>query len=389
MNMAVTLALVVLWLRLAIAGDEEDAREARFPVALVVHGGYRPTMETDITLYKLAITSYLYSFFGQFEKTPREALEAYIWVDASSYEDHIDTLEGVLHNLQGLIEEVNQDYHWVRFSLRFSRGIAETYHRSLRLCEEKQWCSYLMFVEDDWMFEHSNIKHSATELLSLMQEHDWINYIRFNKRMITGILFDSPCVVQDDRVPIPLTHTAGFSNNAHLCRSSAVQKLFDITHDARQAANNWGLECHQDMGKMGMFALCHNLVYACPAVRPFVQDPAVCDYRKYVQNHGCADTNWATETFKQVNESSCQNDNGRSPNYDHCGLYIYGGFHGPQTTSHLEGDGKTFDSTLFWSHPTSALSDTPLPYLKPTKVSSKAFSFMNRLKHIMPGKAVP
>ncbi|MCJ1304951.1 hypothetical protein MMC08_007764, partial [Hypocenomyce scalaris] len=112
MNRAVTLALILLLLRLAFAGDEEDAREARFPVALVVHGGYRPTMETDITLYKLAITSYLYSFFGQFEKTPREALEAYIWVDASSYEDHIDTLEGVLHNLQGLIEEVNQDYHW-------------------------------------------------------------------------------------------------------------------------------------------------------------------------------------------------------------------------------------------------------------------------------------
>ena len=164
------------------------------------------------------------------DKTPREPLEAYIWVDASSFEEHIDILEGVLHNLQRLIEEVSRDYYWVRFCMHFSRGIAETYHRSLRKCEEENWCSYLMFVEDDWMFEYTNIKHSAMELLALCQGHDWINYIRFNKRITTGILFDSPCVVQDTRGPIPLTHTAGFSNNAHLCRVSAVQKLFDITH---------------------------------------------------------------------------------------------------------------------------------------------------------------
>lgn len=378
-------AVFLLLLTYALAGDEEDAREARFPVTLVVHSVYRATLGTDITLCKLAITSYLYAFFGQFDKTPREALEAYIWVDASSYEDHVDILEGVLHNLQRLIEEVSRDYYWVRFSLRFSRGIAETYHRSLKTCEEESWCSYLMFVEDDWMFEYTNIKHSAMELLALFQGHDWINYIRFNKRITTGILFDSPCVVQDTHVPIPLTHTAGFSNNAHLCRVSAVQKLFDITHDARQAANNWGLECHQDMSKMGMFALCHNLVYACPADVPFVQNPAVCDYREYVQNHGCADTNWATETFQQVNATSCQNDQGRSPRYDHCGLYIYGEFQGPQTTSHLQSDGRMFDSTLFWSHPTSALSDTPLPYVKPSKLSSGAFSFMSRLQHIMQG----
>jgi len=106
---------------------------------------------------------------------------------------------------------------------------------------------------------------------------------------------------------------------------------------------------------------------------------------KYVQNHGCADTNWATETFKQVNATSCQNDQGRSPRYDHCGLYIYGEFPGPQTTSHLQGDGRLFDSTLFWSHPTSTMSDTPLPYLKPSKLSSSTFSFISRLQHIMQG----
>ena len=383
MPLALRLVLLLLLLKLVVAGDEEDVKEARFPTALVIHGGYRPTMGTDTTLYKLSITSYLYSFYGQFDQTPREALEAYIWVDASSYEGNIDILEGVLHNLQDLMEEINEEYTWVRFSLRFSRGIAETYHRSLRFCEEESWCSYLMFVEDDWMFEYSNIKHTAMELLDVMQNNDMVNYIRFNKREIIGILFDSPCVVQDTRLPIPLTHTAGFSNNAHLCRAASIQKLFDVTHDARQAANNWGLECDQDMSKMGMFALCHNLVYACPSVRPYVQDPAVCDYRKYVQNHGCADTNWATETFKQVNATSCQNDQGREPRFDHCGLYIYGEFHGPQSASHLEGEGRTFDSTAFWAHPTSALSDKLLPYWKPFSHPGKATNFLSRLQHIM------
>ncbi|KAL0055024.1 hypothetical protein WJX82_005938 [Trebouxia sp. C0006] len=72
-----------------------------------------------------------------------------------------------------LIEEVSRDYYWVRFCMRFSRGIAETYHRSLRKCEEENWCSYLMFVEDDWMFEYTNIKHSAMELLALCQDTNW------------------------------------------------------------------------------------------------------------------------------------------------------------------------------------------------------------------------
>ena len=376
---------LLLTLQLAAAdaaADEKDAANTRFPATLVIHGGYRPTMAADVTMYRLAVTSCLYSFFGQFDKTPREALEASIWVDASSYEGHINVLEGVLHNLQELVQEINDDYVWVKFSIHFSRGIAETYHRSLRLCEEKPWCSYVMFVEDDWMFHHPNIKHSAMELVNIMNSNDMVNYIRFNKRTINGILFDSPCVVQDGRLPIPLTHTAGFSNNAHLCRVSAIQKLFDITHDARQAANDWGLECHEDMGKMGMFALCHNLVYACPAQRPFVQDPGVCDYKKYVQNHGCADTNWATETFKQMNATSCTNDDGREPRYDHCGLYIYGEYQGAQTTAHLQGDGKTFDADAFWANPTSFVDNSPLPYVKPPGHSGHYSKFMSRLKHI-------
>ena len=58
-------AMFMLLLTYALAGDEEDAREARFPIALVIHGVYRATVGTDITLYKLAITSYLYAFFGR------------------------------------------------------------------------------------------------------------------------------------------------------------------------------------------------------------------------------------------------------------------------------------------------------------------------------------
>ena len=385
--MKFTCAAVVLLLLLhsAEGGDEEDGRNTRFPAMLVVHGGYRPNLGTDVTLYKLAITSYLYSFFGQFDKTPREAMEANIWIDASSYEDHINVLQGVLHNLEDLIEELKEDHVWVKLSVHFSRGLAETYHRSLWMCEQRPWCNYLMFVEDNWMFEYQNIEHSALELVDVMNSHDVVNYIRFNKRTITGVLFDSPCVVQDNRLPIPLTHTAGFSNNAHLCRASSIQKLFDITHDTRQAAHNWGLECFEDTRKMGMFALCHNLIYACPAERPFVQDPGVCDYRKYAENRGCADTNWATEKFRQMNGTSCLNDEDREPRYDHCGLYIYGGFQGAQTTSHLQGDERTFDSGAFWAHPNSVMTDKPLPYIKPSKHYSHTARFFNKLRHVTAG----
>lgn len=378
--------LLLLLLAATVAADvAEDAEgpDVRFPVLLVVHGGYRPSLQTDVTLYKIAVTSWLYSFFGQFGKTPRQPLEALLWVDTSSYEEHVDVLEGVLHNLRDLILEVKADYPWVKLALRFSRGIAETYHRSLTVCEEKPWCSYMMFTEDDWMFEYSNVKHSGLELLDIMQNHDWVNYIRFNKREIKPVLFDAPCVVEDARLPIPLTHTAGFSNNAHLCRVGAIQKLFDITHDARQAAKNWGVECHQDMGKIGMFALCHNLAYACKAQRPFVQDPAVCDYHKYVQGHGCGNTQWATDVYKQVDRHNCRDDKDKPPRYDHCGLYIYGGFEGPRSASHLQGEGETFDSTAFWARPVSRLTGEALPYIKQSGQSSSATSFTSRLKHIM------
>ena len=247
--MAFLQTLSVALLLMLVCTYAKADKDSRFPVALVVHGGYRPTLGADVTLYRLAATSYLYSFFTQFKKTPPQPLEIVLWVDTSSYEDHIDVLEQLLHNLQSLVKELVSDYGWVKPRINFSRGIAESYHRSLRFCGEEDWCKYLMFTEDDWVFEHSSIKHSAMDLQNLMDDHDWVNYIRFNKRELKAILFDSPCIVEDKRLPIPLTNTAGFSNNAHLCRAGAVQRLFELVHDARTSGQNWGLECHQDMGK--------------------------------------------------------------------------------------------------------------------------------------------
>lgn len=236
-------------LMLMLSSNAQLDKDNRFAVALVVHGGYRPTLGADVTLYRLATTSYLYSFFTQFKKTPPQPLEVILWVDTSSYENHIDVLEQLLHNLQLLITELTSDHIWLKPKINFSRGIAESYHRSLRMCVEEDWCKYLMFTEDDWLFEHSNIKHSAAEILDVMNDHDWVNYIRFNKRQLKPILFDSPCIAEDKRLPIPLTNTAGFSNNAHLCKAGAVQRLFELVHDARNSGHNWGLECHQDMSK--------------------------------------------------------------------------------------------------------------------------------------------
>lgn len=245
--------LVTLLLSL-ICKSVSQGVETAFPTVLVIHGGYRPTLEADITLYRLAATSYLYSFFTQFDQVASQPLELVLWIDTSSYEDHIHVLENVLHNLEAFTEQLRQEYSWVKPKIKFSRGIAESYHRSLHDCENSAWCKYIMFTEDDWLFEHANIQHSALDLLDLMDHHNWVNYIRFTKREVNAILFDSPCVVEDQRLPIPLTSTGGFSNNAHLGRASAVQRLFDLVHDARTSSHKWGLECHQDMARHVTFA---------------------------------------------------------------------------------------------------------------------------------------
>lgn len=106
-----------------------------------------------------------------------------------------------------------------------------------------------MFTEDDFMYEHSSIKDSAAELLSVLKDYTRINYIRFNKRNNIVAVFDNPCITEDRNLPIPMTKTAGFSNNAHICRVDAVQRLFQLVHDAGVSGKNWGLECYHQAAR--------------------------------------------------------------------------------------------------------------------------------------------
>lgn len=130
-----------------------------------------------------------------------------------------------------------------------------------------------------------------------------------------------------------------------------------------------------------MFALCHNLVYACQAERPFVQDYAACDYKAHVEGHGCADTNWAAEHYRQVNATLCADEQLRSPQYDHCGLYLYGPYHGPKTASHLQGEGEHFELNEFWANPVSRVTGERLAYIKQTEIDS----FLSRLQNVLVG----
>lgn len=142
------------------------------------------------------------------------------------------------------------------------------------------------------------------------------------------------------------------------------------------------LACLTDMAlcvcRLGMFALCHNLIYACRAEQPFVQNYAVCDYKTYVVGHGCAETKWASEHYQQVNATLCADDKKRQPRYDHCGLYLYGAVGGPATASHLQGEGENFDLVKFQANPVSKITGERLPY-----VQSQAGGFFQRLKHVM------
>lgn len=128
-----------------------------------------------------------------------------------------------------------------------------------------------------------------------------------------------------------------------------------------------------------MFALCHNLIYACRAEQPFVQNYAVCDYHTYIVGHGCAETKWASEHYKQVNATLCADDQQREPRYDHCGLYLYGGVNGPPSASHLQGEGENFDVVSFQANPVSKVTGKRLPYVK----ASQTGRFFQKLRNIM------
>jgi hypothetical protein len=92
---------------------------------------------------------------------------------------------------------------------------------------------YLFLVEHDWEFCRD------LDLVSLVQtfeEHDHINYIRFNKRanIVKQVLTSTRRVggdlylLPDLKTDVPLLHTPQYSNNPHIERMSKYREWCDI-----------------------------------------------------------------------------------------------------------------------------------------------------------------
>lgn len=124
------------------------------------------------------------------------------------------------------------------------------------------------------MMVETSIHHNIEQITKLMDDYSLVNYVRFNKRQNLPILFDSPCLSENVRLPMPMTATSGFSNNPHISRAAVLQTLVQLTYDAL-SINNWGLEKHSggrdpalythNKLSPGMFQLCKVITF-CPSV---------------------------------------------------------------------------------------------------------------------------
>ena len=209
------------------------------------------------------------------------------------------------------------------------------------------------------MMVETSIHHSIAQITKLMDDYSVINYVRFNRRQNVPIINDSPCLTEDVRLPMPMTSTSGFSNNPHISRSAVLHTLVDLTYDAL-SINNWGLEEHSG-GRdpalythhklsPGIIQLCKVITY-CPSVSSrgnfsdYINHMHECDYesqsRKYHQSGAQCESHQKFRKFQKFKKFQDQ------PNFDGCGLYLYGGVNGSQAAVHL--DGRTFNPQAFWA----------------------------------------
>lgn len=326
------------------AADAELPHE--YPVMAAVQGGLRPNLLSDVSLYNISMSSYLHSFFRQHGLAPKQTLRAIFWVDDSSYKGREDVLGKVLINLEGLALALQSEHAFLKISIRVNLGMADGYIKTMQECLQKQDCQYVVFIEDDWMFESSSILHSQNELAALFDEHLFVNYLRFNKRPNQAWVSDAPCTVEDQSVNIPVTRTGGFSNNPHMLRPSAMSHLFRLTNSPKHAFHNWGLECHFENRLLGLHSLCHAAVYGC--LDQAQEGLLDCVHELTVRNpaHRCGYADYIHHTFRQSNDTSCPNNNGHQPSFGRCGLYLYGSRSHPPSCRHLLG--SQINLTEFW-----------------------------------------
>ena len=184
------------------------------------------------------------------------------------------------------------------------------------------------------------VTHSISQLVSFLDSHQHITYLRMGAVPAHAAAggWDAPCVEEVLTLPVPVVFTPGWMNNAHFGRASALSTLLPLVLDS-SATGAYGLECHAHFGRMSMFSMCHHVTFRCEAADPFFLTPAVCDTSDHLP---CGQL---VDTFKQVNNSYCADAAGRRPQFQHCGLAVYGPF-GHASARHL--DGKVFDLAAFW-----------------------------------------
>ena len=345
----------------------------QYPVMLVVHTGYRPASSPDVSLHNITLTSFVYSFLIQWQSLPtvqRELLKnqsivVYFSLDVQSFEGRTDKLDLQLQNLRHLILSFADQIPFLSFRFMFGSGLASTYHRVLAQCDDLSWCRYVILLEEDWLFEHSNIHISLWDLVQVLDENMFMNYVRFSQffNNFTHNNWDAPCLVRDVRIQgnTAFLKGAGFSNNPHICRAAAMRKVYDVVYDYNQLGSE-GVEhdyFHRASSAASLYALCSSLSYDCRTQIPFHSNTSVCntdvwkDRDVFVRQE-----QWIAEFTRDATE--CHDDSGYSPNYDHCGLYVLGDWNDLPRVSHL--NGKVFTPTGFWGNPISYMTQERLPY---------------------------
>ena len=125
-------------------------------------------------------------------------------------------------------KKVGQEYEDNLFALDLlkhaelikTQSLADGYKKAIELCKTP----YLFFLEHDWLFLN-NIEHSLSDLTNLMNVHNEINCILFNKR------YNKPSndqTMQYFNYSVPLCLTNRQSNNPNLLR---IEHAFKIRYN--------------------------------------------------------------------------------------------------------------------------------------------------------------
>ena len=271
-------------------------------------------------------------------------------MDVQSFEAQSGTLNSQVHNLKRLGLSLAQRYPFLQFRFMFGSGISSTFRRSLKMCDESVWCQYVVFLEDDWLFEHTCVQQSLTEIMQILDTHTFMNYLRFNGA-ISRDNWDSPCLVSEERVTgaTKFLKGAGFSNNPHVSRASVMRKLFDVVYDHDQFGSE-GVE--HDYGNLHgaafLHALCSTLAVECRSEVPFHISSSDCDSLDWrTGSIWTKKEKWRNEFIN--NGTDCVTEQGESPVYDHCGLYLFSDEADCPRASHLDGNNSAniISATLY------------------------------------------